>query len=45
MSQALTIHHDLGDIIVKPNGKVDQARLKKMLHGTLGQPGSEHNIC
>ena len=44
MSQALTIHHDLGEIIVKPNGKVNQARLKKMLHGTLDQYLAEERV-
>ncbi len=37
MSQALTIHHDLGDVVLKPSGKVNQARLKKMIRSTLDQ--------
>lgn len=34
-SQALKIHHDLGDVLVKPNGKVNHARLKKMICSAL----------
>jgi len=37
MSQALTIHHDLGDVVVKPSGKINQTRLKKMIRSTLDQ--------
>lgn len=37
MSRALTIHHDLADVVVKPSGKVNQARLKKMIRSTLDQ--------
>lgn len=44
MSQALTIHHDLGDIVLKPSGKVNQARLKKMLRSTLDQYLAEDRV-
>ncbi|MEE8060157.1 MAG: helix-turn-helix transcriptional regulator [Pseudomonadales bacterium] len=37
MSQALTIHHDLGDVIVTPSCKVNKARLKQMIRSTLDQ--------
>lgn len=37
MSQALKIHHDLGEVVLKPRGKVNQARLKKMIRSTLDQ--------
>ena len=37
MSRALTIHHDLADVVVKPSGEVNQARLKKMIRSTLDQ--------
>ncbi len=37
MSQALKIHHDLGDVVLKPSGKVNQARLEKMIRSTLDQ--------
>ncbi len=44
MSQALTIHHDLGDVILKPSGKVNQARLKKMLRSTLDEYLAEDRV-
>lgn len=37
MSQALKIHHILGDVVLKPSGKVNQSRLKKMIRATLDQ--------
>lgn len=37
MSQALKIHHTLGDVVLKPSGKVNQGRLKKMIRATLDQ--------
>ena len=37
MSHALKIHHDLGDVLVKPSGEVNQARLKRMIRSTLDQ--------
>ncbi len=44
MSQALKIHHDLGDITLKPRGKVNPARLKKMLRSTLDQYLAEDRV-
>ena len=44
MSQALTIHHDLGDVVVKPSGKINQARLKKMIRSTLDQYLDEDRV-
>lgn len=37
MNGALKIHHDLADVIVKPSGKINQTRLKKMICSTLDQ--------
>ncbi len=44
MNQALTIHHDLGDVVVTPSGKVNKARLKKMIRTTLDQYQQEDRI-
>ncbi len=44
MSQALKIHHDLGDIMLKPRGKVNLARLKKMIRSTLDQYLAEDRV-
>jgi len=44
MSQALKIHHDLGDVVLRPSGKVNQARLKKMIRSTLDQYLAEDRI-
>ncbi len=44
MSQALKIHHDLGDIVLTPRGKVNPARLKKMLRSTLDQYLAEDRV-
>lgn len=44
MSQALKIHHDLGDVVLKPSGKVNQARLKKMIRSTLDQYLAEDHV-
>jgi len=44
MSQSLTIHHDLGDIVLKPSGKVNQTRLKKMIRSTLDQYLAEDRV-
>ncbi len=44
MSQAVTIHHKLGDVVVTPNGKVNSARLRKMIRSTLDQYQSEDKI-
>ena len=37
MNQALKIHHHLGDVVLKPSGKVNATRLKKMIRTTLDQ--------
>jgi len=44
MSQAVTIHHDLGDIVMKPNGKINAVRLKKVIRTALDQYQSEENV-
>ncbi|MGI9558788.1 MAG: helix-turn-helix domain-containing protein [Thermodesulfobacteriota bacterium] len=37
MSKELTIHHDLGYVIVKPSEKINSTRLKKMIRSTLDE--------
>ena len=44
MNRALKIHHDLGDVVLKPSGKVNQARLKKMIRTTLDQYLAEDRV-
>ena len=44
MGQAVTIHHDLGDIVMKPNGKINAVRLKKVIRTALDQYQSEENV-
>ena len=44
MNQAVTIHHDLGDVVVTPNGKVNPARLKRMIRTTLDQYQNEDRV-
>lgn len=44
MNQALKIHHDLADVIVKPSVIVNQKRLKKMICSTLDQYLNEGRV-
>lgn len=44
MSQALKIHHDLGDVVLTPNESVNSARLKKMIRSTLDQYLAEDRV-
>ena len=44
MSQPLKIHHDVGDIVLKPSGKINTRRLKEMLCSTLDQYLAEDHI-
>ena len=44
MSEALTINHDLGQVVVKPKGKVNQTRLKKVMRLALDQYIEEDRI-
>ena len=45
MSQtALKIHHDLCDVVLKPSGKINQARLKKMIRSALDQYLAEDRV-
>lgn len=44
MNQALKIHHDLGDVVVTPTGKVNSARLKKMICSTLDDYLNEDRV-
>lgn len=44
MSEALTIDHDLGQIVVKPKGKVNQTRLKKVVRLALDQYIEEDRV-
>lgn len=37
MNEALKIHHELGDVVVTPSGKVNRTRLKKMIRATLDE--------
>jgi DNA-binding XRE family transcriptional regulator len=37
MNEALKIHHALGDVVVKPSGKVNRTRLKQMIRATLDE--------
>lgn len=44
MNPALTIHHELGDVVLTPNGKVNPSRLKKMIQTTLDQYLEEDRV-
>jgi transcriptional regulator with XRE-family HTH domain len=44
MRQALKIHHDLGDVVVKPASKVNATRLKKLICSTLDQYLDEERV-
>lgn len=44
MSQALKIHHDLGDVVLKPTSKVNRVRLKQMIRSTLDQYMEEERV-
>ncbi|MCF6209554.1 MAG: helix-turn-helix transcriptional regulator [Gammaproteobacteria bacterium] len=44
MSQALKIHHDLCDVVLKPSGKINQTRLKKMIRSALDQYLAEDRV-
>lgn len=44
MNEELKIHHDLADVVLKPTGKVNTARLKKMIRSTLDQYLEEYRI-
>lgn len=44
MSEALKIHHDLADVVLKPTGKVNSGRLKKMIRSALDQYLEEERI-
>lgn len=44
MTYALEIHHDLGDVSVKPVAGVNRARLKKMIRATLDQYQDEELV-
>ena len=45
MTQALKIHHDVADVVVKPSGKVNPSRLKRMIRLTLDQYENEDRIA
>ena len=45
MSQAVTIHHDLCDLVLKPNNHVNQARLKKVIRSALDQYQAEDRVA
>ena len=44
MSQALKIHHDLADVVLKTTEKVNATRLKRMIRSTLDQYLEEQRI-
>lgn len=44
MTHALEIHHDLGNVLVKPAVEVNEARLKRMLRSTLDSYMSEDHV-
>lgn len=44
MTHALEIHHDLGDVLVKPAVEVNRARLKRMIRSTLDSYMSEDRV-
>ncbi len=44
MSQTLTIHHELADVVVKAGDDVNQARLRKMIRSTLDQYEQEAKV-
>jgi len=44
MSQALKIHHDLCDVVLKPSGKINQTRLKKIIRSALDQYLAEDRV-
>jgi DNA-binding XRE family transcriptional regulator len=37
MNEALKIHHDLGEVVVVPTGKINRTLLKKMIRATLDE--------
>jgi len=45
MNEALVIHHDLGEVVVVPAGKVNKTRLKKMIRATLDQYAEEGRVA
>ena len=44
MNQTLTIHHDLGDVVLTPNGHINPSRLKNMIRSTLDQYLEEDRV-
>ncbi len=44
MSQAMKIHHNLADVVLKPTSKVNAARLKRMIRSTLDQYLEEERL-
>lgn len=44
MNQALEIHHDLADVVVQPNGKVDGLRLKEAILSALDLYWAENQV-
>ncbi|MCX7545355.1 helix-turn-helix transcriptional regulator [Marinicella gelatinilytica] len=44
MSQTLTIHHELAEVVIKAGDDVNQTRLKKLIRNTLDQYQQEDRI-
>lgn len=44
MSQTVTIHHELAEVVIKAGDNVNQTRLKKLIRSTLDQYEQEDRI-
>ena len=44
MSQTLTIHHELAEVVIKAGDDVNKSRLKKLIRSTLDQYEQEAHI-
>lgn len=44
MTQALKIHHDLADVVLKPTARINATRLKRMICSTLDQYMEEERL-
>ncbi len=44
MSQTLTIHHELAEVVIKAGDDVNQSRLKKLIRSTLDQYEQEAHM-
>jgi DNA-binding XRE family transcriptional regulator len=44
LTQALKIHHDLGNVVLRPASKINAARLEKMIRSTLDKYLNEERV-